>query len=98
MTKQYIIDQEPWVQEYYEILPKISYANTDTEFRIIQEKLNEFHRRYRYTTRGFWWFTWAVENKAAHSAWNSLQHLLLYRMNEVYDSSGRFGKYWGESK
>ena len=93
MTKELIINQKPYVRDYYDLLHDIEIAQTEAQFRDIQERLNRFHEKYRYSIRGFWWFTWAVENKAAHSAWNSLQHLLLYRMNEVYDSSGKFGKH-----
>ncbi|QDP66630.1 MAG: hypothetical protein Tp1111DCM1126091_136 [Prokaryotic dsDNA virus sp.] len=97
MPKDYLIDREPYINDYYEIYDKICIAQTDTEFRVIQQMINDFHRKHRYKFKGFWWLTWAIENKAAHSAWNSLQALLLFRMNEVYDSSGKFGK-TGESK
>lgn len=92
MPTQYIADQKPYVRDYHEILHMIEYAQTEEQFRNIQERLNEYHRRHRYSVKGWWVFSYTLENKAAHSAWNSLQHLLLHRMNEVYDSSGTFGK------
>lgn len=92
MTKEYIINQKHYVYDYDKLLHDIEIAQTDTEFRDIQERLNRFHERYRYDIKGFWWFTWAVEDKTAYSMWESLQSLLLFRMNVVYDSSGKFGK------
>jgi len=88
----YVCDTPDYVPEYYQILEGITHAQTNTEFEVCQQRIDRFLQKYGTKVKGFWWFTWTVDDKAVHSAWESLQKQLLFRMNYVYDTSRTFGR------
>lgn len=84
MPKNYLVRQSCYARDYYDILHMIDLADTEIEFRNIQQRLNDFHRNYRYKVRGWWVFSYIVEDKQAYGAWCSLQNYLTHRIGEVY--------------
>jgi len=86
------MNKPQWVSAYYQILHKIHHAATNQEFLECEDELSAFFSDHSRIEKGWGLFKWYYQDKSVHSAWEGLQHQLLFRMNYVYDSSQTFGR------
>jgi len=84
MTKEYIVDRPYWVQKYYQLLDKIASADTEEHLKELEEAVEGFYKALGQKTLGWWVFSWTVENKPVHSAYETLKSQLAFRREHVY--------------
>lgn len=84
MTREYIVDLPAWVHKYHQILDEIATADTRERLRELEEAVEGFYRVFGQKTLGWWVFTWAVENKRAHRAYESLKKQIDIRWEHMY--------------